>query len=130
VDPGNVITESNEVNNTAANAVTVLPTADLSITKDDGLTTAPPGIDVTYTIVVTNDGPSEVIGATVEDILPADLINVSYTSVSTGMVSGNTNSWAQQGAKLVGAGLVGIAGLAIATPCPTTATRWRSGARR
>ncbi len=46
------------------------PTADLSITKDDSSLTYTPGGTGTYTIVVTNNGPDDVIGATIADNLP------------------------------------------------------------
>ncbi|MCA9127265.1 MAG: DUF11 domain-containing protein, partial [Planctomycetales bacterium] len=70
-----------------------LPVADLSITKTDGVTTATPGGSVTYTITASNAGPSAVVGATVSDIFPVALNNVSWTSVGsgggTGTASGN-----------------------------------------
>ncbi len=68
------------------------PVADLSITKTDGSNTAAPGQGITYTIVVTNNGPSNVSGATVVDTFPGVLTGVNYTSVTTGTVSGNTAS--------------------------------------
>jgi hypothetical protein len=34
-----------------------MPTADLSVTMDDGKTTVVPGTTDTYTIIVTNNGP-------------------------------------------------------------------------
>jgi len=46
------------------------PTADLSITKDDGSLTYTPGGTGTYTIVVTNNGPDDVTAATIADNLP------------------------------------------------------------
>jgi len=57
--------------------------ADLSITKDDGVTTATPGGQITYTITASNAGPDDVTGATVADTFPAELINCSTTCVST-----------------------------------------------
>lgn len=45
--------------------------SNLSITKSDGVTTAVPGLSVTYTIVASNAGPDGVIGATVTDTFPA-----------------------------------------------------------
>ncbi|MHC4206378.1 MAG: choice-of-anchor D domain-containing protein, partial [Planctomycetota bacterium] len=77
-------------NNSATDTDTLTPQADLSITKTDGQSTAIPGDTVTYTIVVTNNGLSDVIGATVTDIFPAILSGVTYTSTTTGTVSGNT----------------------------------------
>ncbi|MBK8285639.1 MAG: DUF11 domain-containing protein [Ahniella sp.] len=47
--------------------------ADLSITKTDGVTTAVPGGSVTYTITASNAGADPVTGATVADTFPAAL---------------------------------------------------------
>jgi uncharacterized repeat protein (TIGR01451 family) len=58
---------------------TVVPQADLSVTKTDGVTTVQPGQPVTYTIAVTNVGPSPVVGATVTDNPPAILAAVTWT---------------------------------------------------
>lgn len=49
------------------------PTADLSITNNDGVTSAIAGGSVTYTIVAANSGPSSVTGATVADTFPSTL---------------------------------------------------------
>ncbi len=70
--------------------VTVLPSADLSITKTDGQTSEVPGTAVSYTIVVTNNGPSDVMAATVADTFPSDITGVTYTSVAAGGATGNT----------------------------------------
>ncbi|QDV69117.1 Calx-beta domain protein [Rosistilla carotiformis] len=87
------VVDPDGTNNTATDDDTVLmPAADLSITKTDGQGTAIPGDSVTYTIVVTNNGPSDVTGATVSDTFPAILSGVTYTSVTTGTVNGNTAS--------------------------------------
>jgi hypothetical protein len=51
--------------------VAVALTADLAITKTDGVTTAVPGGSVTYTITASNAGPSAATGATVADTFPA-----------------------------------------------------------
>ena len=53
--------------------------ADLSITKDDGATTYTPGLDASYTIVVTNDGPFGVQGARISDPLPSGITTASWT---------------------------------------------------
>ena len=47
--------------------------ADLSITKTDGVATAVPGGSVNYTIIASNAGPDPVTGATVADTFPAIL---------------------------------------------------------
>jgi len=60
-------------------------TADLSITKTDGLTTVAPGQTVAYTITVANAGPDAVVGAAVTDTFPAALAGVTWTcSASAG----------------------------------------------
>jgi uncharacterized repeat protein (TIGR01451 family) len=72
------------------------PTADLSITNTDGVTTATPGGSVTYTISATNNGPSAAVGSTVADTFPATLA-CSWTCVGasggtcTASGSGNIN---------------------------------------
>ena len=66
--------------------------ADLSITKNDCLASAVPGTELTYTVVVSNDGPCDVWGATVRDLFPSQLVNVSYSSTITrGHASGNSS---------------------------------------
>jgi uncharacterized repeat protein (TIGR01451 family) len=56
---------------------------DLAITKDDGQTEAVPGDSVTYTIVASNAGPNDAIGATVNDLFPA-VLTCSWTCVASG----------------------------------------------
>ncbi|MEN9706031.1 MAG: hypothetical protein RLZZ393_1910 [Pseudomonadota bacterium] len=70
--------------------------ADLRITKTDGVTAASPGDVLHYTITVTNSSANFVWGAWVRDTIPAALTNVSWTCVaSTGSacaaVSGSGN---------------------------------------
>jgi uncharacterized repeat protein (TIGR01451 family) len=57
---------------------------DLSASMDDGVTTVQPGQQLTYTIVISNGGPSSVVGASVVHVLPAELADVTWTSVVTG----------------------------------------------
>ena len=57
--------------------------ADLAITKTDGVTTATPGGSVTYTITASNAGPSAATGATVADTFPASL-TCTWTCVGAG----------------------------------------------
>lgn len=61
------------VNNTATDVNNLTTLADLWISKTDGQTTAAPGGQVVYTITAANDGPSDVLGATVVDAFPAEL---------------------------------------------------------
>ncbi|MFN0110263.1 MAG: HYR domain-containing protein, partial [Blastocatellia bacterium] len=58
--------------------------ADLQITKTDGVATATPGGSVTYTIVASNSGPDAVTGATVADTFPAVITGATWTCVGAG----------------------------------------------
>ena len=54
---------------------TVTASADLSINKTDGVTTVKPGSSTTFTITVTNNGPSDVpAGVVVTDQIPAGTV--------------------------------------------------------
>jgi uncharacterized repeat protein (TIGR01451 family) len=64
-------------------AVAAFTTADLSITKTDGVTTAVPGGSVTYTITASNAGPDPVTGGTVTDTFPA-ILTCTWTCVGAG----------------------------------------------
>ena len=80
---------STSVANLVPNATTTLvvtePESDLSITKDDGATTYIQGGNVTYSIVVTNNGPSAVTDAVISDPLPAGITTASWTcGIATG----------------------------------------------
>lgn len=77
VPPG--VTDTNSANNTATDTDTLTPQADLSVTKTDGQTTALVGSQVTYTITVTNNGPSSITSCWVRDTIPANLQNPVYT---------------------------------------------------
>ena len=67
------VTDPNSSNNSASDTDTITaPPADLAVTQNsDGRTSVVRGTTgVTYTIVVTNNGPSAVTGATLTDTLP------------------------------------------------------------
>ena len=83
-------TDANPENDIAADTDILTPQADLVISKDDGIETVNPGDALTYTVVVTNNGPSDVVGATVNDFFSDDLTNIRYTSTAVGGASGNT----------------------------------------
>ena len=58
-------------------------TADLGVTKSTNTTTASAGDTVTYTIVVTNNGPDAANGVVVTDTLPPPLLFQSITPAAT-----------------------------------------------
>src|SRR5204863_7601180 len=57
---------------------------DISITKTDGVTAAPRGGTVAYTIVVKSDGLAPITGAIVTDTFPAQLTNITWSCVGIG----------------------------------------------
>ena len=57
-------------NNQDTTPVTVAPVADLRLSKSVSPTTASPGDSVTFSVTMTNDGPSTSEGATIIDDLP------------------------------------------------------------
>jgi uncharacterized repeat protein (TIGR01451 family) len=56
--------------------------ADLQITKTDGLLMYSAGKILTYTIIATNNGPANVIGAVITDNLPAQIENWTWDCTS------------------------------------------------
>src|SRR4030095_9160884 len=85
ITPPAGVNDPNPGNNSAADSVRVsAPTADLAITKTNGVASVTAGSGVTYTIVASNAGPFAVTGATVADTLPASLTGVSWTCVGAG----------------------------------------------
>src|SRR5262249_35020046 len=91
--------DTNTSNNRATDTDNLTPQADLSITKSDDLGgssstpsvgTAIPGDAITYTIVVSNTGPSDAPGTAVADSFSSELTAISYTATATGTASGFT----------------------------------------
>jgi uncharacterized repeat protein (TIGR01451 family) len=78
------VTDPNPANNSATDTDTVDLSADLSITKSDGVTTVSPGGTLTYTIVASNAGPSPVTSASVLEIFPAECISATWTCSASG----------------------------------------------
>ncbi len=77
------VTDPNPGNNSATDVDVLTPQAELSISKTDGQSSAAPGVSITYTIVVTNTGPSAVTGAVVNDTFPSALGGVTWTCGAT-----------------------------------------------
>ena len=66
--------------------------ADLSITKTASPSSYAPGSPLTYTLTVSNGGPSDVVGAIVTDVVPAALAAFGWTCVSGCSPSSGTGS--------------------------------------
>ncbi len=75
--------ESNTANNTDTETTTLTPSIDLAVTKTDSADPVVAGNQLTYTIVVTNNGPSQATNVSLTDTLPTGVTFVSGTS-STG----------------------------------------------
>ena len=76
--------DPNPDNNTSTGTSTAAPVADLQIVKTDSTATYTPGLPVTYTITVTNAGPSFVRGARVADAFPATITAAAWSAVYSG----------------------------------------------
>ena len=75
-------TETNPDNNRDDEPTQVQAQVDLAIVKTDSSDPVVAGGQLTYTLVVTNNGPSNATGVTVTDTLPAQLTFVSGNSTS------------------------------------------------
>ena len=83
------LNDPNTANNRATDTDTITLKADLKVTVNDGKTAAVAGTKNTYTIVVTNAGPSNA-AAIVQDSFPATFTGVAFTATQTGGASGFT----------------------------------------
>jgi large repetitive protein len=93
VTPPATASDSNPGNNTATDTNTAAAQADLGISQI--LTTGnptPAGTPVEYRIVVTNDGPSDVINALISDTVPSQLTNVTWSCSASGDANCGTAS--------------------------------------
>ncbi len=77
-------------NDSATDTDTVIPVADLAITKTDGVTGVNPGGAISYTLTVVNQGPSDVTAATVSDTAPAGVSFGAWTCTVTNAGSGGS----------------------------------------
>ncbi len=90
-------TDSN--NNTAMDTTDLVPSADLGLAKDDGVTEVDADSDLTYTLTVSNLGPNDSTGGTVSDTLPMGL---SFVSSANGCTEGGGTVSCTFGALSVG----------------------------
>src|SRR5437773_1367663 len=82
------VPDPNTANNTATDSDTITFRADLRVTVNDGKTATVAGAKNTYTIVVTNGGPSNVCGAVINESFPSTFIGATYTATQSGGASG------------------------------------------
>lgn len=79
------------VSNPATVTLDYVPQADLAITKTVSNAAPNVGSNVTFTLTVTNNGPSPATGVSVADLLPAGYVYVSDTS--GGAYNAATGAW-------------------------------------
>jgi uncharacterized repeat protein (TIGR01451 family) len=84
------VSDPNPGNNSASDSDTIVFKADLKITVTDGKIAASAGTKNTYTIVVTNGGPSNVTSAIIQDTFPPSFNSVIFTASQTGGATGFT----------------------------------------
>ena len=93
--PDNIPGENNVQPNSDSATITavpvVVPTADVTVTKTDGVTTSNVGDQLTYTITATNNGPSPADAVTITDNLPDELTFVSATGPGGAAITPNTD---------------------------------------
>ncbi|TVQ34873.1 MAG: DUF11 domain-containing protein, partial [Wenzhouxiangella sp.] len=70
-------------NNTSTSVTPVLVVSDLAVTKS-GPAEAVAGETITYEIKVTNAGPSDALGIRIQDLAPAELLDVDWTCAANG----------------------------------------------
>ncbi len=94
-------------NNSDSEPTAVVTSADLEIVKTDNVSPVTAGTPLTYTLFVTNHGPSDATGVIVSDPLPAGTTFVSATSsqgtfsVVNGVVTANVGNVANNGTATV-----------------------------
>jgi uncharacterized repeat protein (TIGR01451 family) len=78
--------ETNIGNNSASASATISPMADLSIAKTSSADSIPAGGSLTYTLTVTNLGPSTSTQAVITDTLPTGLTLIASSTVGASCV--------------------------------------------
>src|SRR5262249_21849126 len=116
--------DPNTSNNTASDTDTVATSADLSISKSDGVNavTAGDGVTYTYTITVHNGGPSDAQAVSVSDTWPAGFSQGTVTNPYGGVTYGpGSNFTAALGT--VAAGTDKTITVSFTVPSSTTGSR-------
>jgi uncharacterized repeat protein (TIGR01451 family) len=84
--------EVNTANDTANDLTNIVSRADIAVAKIASSGTVTIGSNVTFTVTVTNNGPSDATGVQITDPLPAGLTYVSSTP-SQGTYTSGTGLW-------------------------------------
>ncbi len=102
-----------------------VPPTDVAVTKSVSNPTPAPGSNITYTVTVTDNGPTIATGIRVDDVLPAGLTYVSHVA-SLGTFTPGTGQWSIGGLNVGGVATLSIvatvgAGVSSGTPIVNTA---------
>jgi LPXTG-site transpeptidase (sortase) family protein len=115
--------QTNTTNDTASDLTNIVSQADIAVKKTVDNATPNLGTNVTFTVTVTNNGPSTATGVVVNDLLPPGLTFVSATP-STGIYTFGTGVWNVGGlAKGSNATLSLVATMTTPTTKVNTATK-------
>jgi uncharacterized repeat protein (TIGR01451 family) len=91
VVPPTEILDPNNANNSSSDTDTLTPITDISITKTDGQSAVDRNDAITYTVTVTNNGPSAVSNIGVNDPIPSAITGVTWNcAIATGTGSCGT----------------------------------------
>jgi uncharacterized repeat protein (TIGR01451 family) len=80
--------DPNTANNTATGVVHFLGAADLAVTKISAPNPVVAGTNITYTVTVTNAGPSTAINVVMKDTLPGQISDVSFSPSQGSCIGG------------------------------------------
>lgn len=86
VAPGGTV-DPVPANDEAVLVLDLVPNVDLAMIKTDGQTEAIPGLPLSYTITISNAGPSDLVGGEIEDLFPSIFVDVEWTCVASGALA-------------------------------------------
>jgi len=84
-DVTNDIVDSNLTNNSDTESTDVIARADLSVAKADDPDPVRAGENITYTLTVTNSGPSDAQDVTLTDTVPANTTFAGFVNITQGI---------------------------------------------
>ncbi len=82
IAPPPAVIDTDSTNDTASDTDNLNPQADVSVAKSDSPDPVAPGNNLTYTIIVTNNGPSDAQVVSLSDPIPANTTFVSFIQAS------------------------------------------------